>query len=268
MADAAPILPFVQRLAVPDPATRRGALLAILRELGVPVLRYCDEIAGRTPENIVVRLGQGAPRLVLAAHYDSAPGSSGANDNAAGVAILLSLLREYRQHPPALPCDIVFFDLEEAGGWGSRAYVERFATEHILAMLNLDVCGFGDTILLGPRHSCEEWPLQAAVDTAVQRGAGRVRVVRHLPLGDDASFAAVGIPSLSVTIAPEADVEPLLEAVPLMRQLRPAARMPAVAETIHNGPRDSVDVVEEAAMQAVRACVRGMVAVLSQAYSG
>lgn len=268
MADAAPILPFAQRLALADPAARRAALLAILRALGVPVLRYRDEIAGRTPENIVVRLGRGAPRLVLAAHYDSAPGSSGANDNAAGVAILLSLLREYRQHPPALPCDIVFFDLEEAGGWGSRAYVERFAAAHILAMLNLDVCGVGDTILIGPCHSCEEWPLQAAVDAAVQRGAGRVRVVRHLPLGDDASFAAVGIPSLSVTIAPEADVEPLLAAVPAMRQLRPAGQMPAIAETIHSGPRDTVDVVEESAMQAVRACVRGMVAALSATSSG
>jgi hypothetical protein len=39
--------------------------------------------------------------------------------------------------------------------------------------------------------------------------------------------------------------------------------MPAIAETIHNGPRDSIAVIEEAAMQAVLECVRAMVQVLS-----
>jgi hypothetical protein len=33
---------------------------------------------------------------------------------------------------------------------------------------------------------------------------------------------------------------------------RPTARMPFAAKTIHNGPRDSIDAVQESALQLVR----------------
>lgn len=44
-----------------------------------------------------------------------------------------------------------------------------------------------------------------------------------------------------------------------MRQLRPAAHMPAIAETIHNGLRDTVAVIEEAAMQTALAWLTALV---------
>ena len=261
------ILSYVERLALIEQQARRATLLAILREQKYPFVRYHEQIEDHYPENIIVRLGHATPRLVLGAHYDSVPGSTGANDNAASVAILLSLLRGYRQHSPSLPCDIVFFDLEERGNWGSRAYVRRFAAEQTLAMINLDVCGVGNTILLGPRKNSEDWPLQRAIQVVVQQQAIPIRIVDQLPPGDEASFEAVGIPNLSLTVLPHEDIPLLLEAVPAMRQVRQAARMPAIAETIHNGPRDSIAVIEEAAMQAVLECVRAIVQALSNTYS-
>jgi hypothetical protein len=261
------ILSDVKRLALTDQQARRAALLALLHELEYPFLLYRDQIEGYYPENIIVRLGHATPRLVLGAHYDSVPGSAGANDNAASVAILLSLLRDYRHRPLRLPCDIVFFDLEESGSWGSRAYVRRFAAEQILAMINLDVCGVGNTLLLGPRKNCDDWPLQPAIRVIVEQQALPIRIVEHLPPGDEQSFEAVGIPNLSVTILPDDDVALLLEAVPAMRQLRQAAHMPAIAETIHNGPRDSIAVIEEAAMQAVLECISAIVQALSNTCS-
>jgi aminopeptidase YwaD len=256
------ILSYVERLALTDQQARRATLLAILRELEYPFVLYQEQIEDHYPENIIVRLGHATPRLVLGAHYDSVPGSTGANDNAASVAILLSLLHSYRRHLPSQPCDIAFFDLEENGNWGSRAYVRRFAAEQTLAMINLDVCGVGNTILLGPRKNSQDWPLQRAIQVVVQQQAIPIRIVDQLPPGDEASFEAVGIPNLSVTILPHEDVALLLEAVPAMRQLRQAARLPAIAETIHNGPRDSITVIEETAMQAVLECVRAIVQAL------
>lgn len=258
-----PLFPYVERLALADPPARRAALLESLRELGCSYTRQRDQIERHTPENIIVRLGQATPRLVLGAHYDCVPGSTGANDNAAGVAILLGLLRGYAQHPPGLPCDIVFFDLEETGGWGSRAYVQRCAAGATLAMLNLDVCGVGDTILVGPRKNAADWPIQPAL----QRVAPAFRLVDQLPPGDEQSFEAAGIPNLTVTILPRDDVPLLVAATPALRQLRPAARMPAIAETIHNGPRDSIAAIEEPAMQAVLSWVDAFVQALSETYS-
>jgi hypothetical protein len=259
------ILPYVERLALADPPARRAALLEILRELGCACLQQRERIERHTAENIVVRLGPAGPRLVLGAHYDSVPGSTGANDNAAGVAILLSLLRGYRQNPPALPCEIVFFDLEETGGWGSRAYVRRCAAEPILAMVNLDVCGFGDTILVGPRKNAADWPLQPALQQIAQQ-APPFQIVDQLPPGDEQSFEAAGIPNLAVTSLPHDDVPLLLAAVPALRQLRPAARMPAVAETIHNGPRDSLAAIEEPAMHAVLEWIGAFVQALASTH--
>lgn len=262
--DSMTILSYVERMAVADQQARRATLLAILRELQAPFVVYREEIDDHCLENIVVRLGQATPRLVLGAHYDSVPGSTGANDNAAGVAILLSLLRGYRDCPPGLPCDIVFFDREESGRWGSRAYVRRFAAEQTLAMINLDVCGVGNTLLLGPRKNSEEWPLQDAIQAILRQLAVPIRIVEQLPPGDEASFEAVGIPNLSLTVLPGEDIPLLLEAVPAMRQLRQAARMPAIAETIHNGPRDSIAVIEETAMQAGLDCVCALVQALAR----
>jgi aminopeptidase YwaD len=261
------ILSYVERLAIANQQARRAAVLAILRELEYPFVLYREQIENHYPQNIVVRLGHAGPRLVLGAHYDSVLGSTGANDNAASVAILLTLLRDYRRHPPKLPCEIVFFDLEETGNWGSRVYVRRFAAEPILAMINLDICGVGDTILVGPRKNVEDWPVQAAVGLVRQQQAVSFRIVEELPPGDQRSFEAVGIPNLSVSILPHDDVPLLLEAVPAMRQLQRARHMPVTAETMHNGSRDSIAVIEEAAMQAVLEWIDAIVGALSSTSS-
>jgi Zn-dependent M28 family amino/carboxypeptidase len=64
-----------------------------------------------------------APVLVVGAHYDTVPGSPGANDNATGVAMVLALARhllevECRSHHLLF----VLFDQEEIGLVGSNAF--------------------------------------------------------------------------------------------------------------------------------------------------
>ena len=89
------------------------------------------------------------------------------------------------------------------------------------------------------------------------------RVGEELPQGDQRSFEAVRIPNLSVSIVPHDDVPLLVAAVPAMRHLQRAETRPVTAETIHNGPRDTIAVIEQAAMQAVPEWIDAMVGALS-----
>jgi len=85
-------------------------------------------------ENVIARFGEGAPELLLCAHYDSRPWADedpdsanraipvpGANDGASGVAVLLELARLFSENPAPVTVEIVLFDLEDAGIGGSDA---------------------------------------------------------------------------------------------------------------------------------------------------
>ncbi len=243
---------YLTRICSADQRVRRNELLAILRELDYPFTHSREVIEEYRPENIVVSFHQELfPRLVIGAHYDSVPGSTGANDNGAAVAILLGLLTHLRQAPPKIPLDIVFFDLEELGGKGSLAYIERTSKQRILAMINLDVCGEGDTILYAPRPHIEAGPLSSALQAVEQTGQFRSRAVDLLPPGDDLSFQQAGLPNISVCILPADEVEQLISVVDAMRNHRQPEVIPKVVETMHNGPRDSISTVQESAMQTV-----------------
>ena len=97
------------------------------------------ESGGRTVRNI--ETGGGA--VVVGAHYDTVPGSPGADDNASGVAVLIELARM------RLPARFVAFANEEmpyfqGDEMGSHAYAARAyaAGEKIAAMLSLEMLGY------------------------------------------------------------------------------------------------------------------------------
>jgi Zn-dependent M28 family amino/carboxypeptidase len=87
--------------------------------------------------------------VVVGAHYDTVPGSPGANDNASGVAALLCLAERFAAASPARTLRFVAFANEEApfahtAGMGSRVYARRCREkgERIAAMLCLETIGF------------------------------------------------------------------------------------------------------------------------------
>jgi hypothetical protein len=230
----------LHRLATADQAARRNALL-LLREIDAPVTRSHEHLGPHRPENIVVRFQeQAGPRLVLGAHYDSVPGSTGANDNGAGVVVLLTWLRLALAHSPSIPLEVVFFDLEELGQLGSRAYLGQVGAENVLAMINLDICGVGDTILVAPRHHVEQGPLHQPLQRVATAGASPYEVGDLLPPGDDLPFEQADIPTISVGIVPWQDREAVLETAQALHQGRWPAELPSIWETMHNGRRDSI----------------------------
>lgn len=64
--------------------------------------------------------------VLLGAHYDSRQGSPGADDDASGVAVVLEAARLLRT-PTRRGLRLVFFDAEERGLLGSRAYAQSDA---------------------------------------------------------------------------------------------------------------------------------------------
>lgn len=125
---------------------------ARFQELGLPVRRESYRLEGREMANIEAELrGTAHPEeiVVLGAHYDSVPGSPGANDNASGVAALLQIARQLRKAKPARTLRFVAFVNEEppfflSGIMGSQVYARRARQrgDQVVAMLSLETIGY------------------------------------------------------------------------------------------------------------------------------
>ncbi len=109
-------------------------------------------VSGRKCRNIEAEI-RGADRsgevVIVGAHYDTVPGSPGADDNATGVAVMLALARIFVATRPARTLRFVGFVNEEppyfwSGDMGSLVYAKK-CREHgdrIVAMLSLESVGF------------------------------------------------------------------------------------------------------------------------------
>ncbi|MGD1867590.1 MAG: M28 family peptidase [Phormidesmis sp.] len=84
-----------------------------------------------------------APFLV-GAHYDTVPGSPGADDNGSGIAVLLMLAELLSQCRPTRSIHFIAFDLEEYGLVGSTACAERWRSQNkpLHLMLSLEMLGY------------------------------------------------------------------------------------------------------------------------------
>lgn len=98
-------------------------------------------------ENIMGRLKgtEGGGAVVLAAHYDSAPGSYGAADAGIGLVTQLEILRALKAGPP-LRHDVIFLvtDGEEVGLLGATAFVNAHPwMAEVKLVVNLEARGTG-----------------------------------------------------------------------------------------------------------------------------
>lgn len=89
--------------------------------------------------------------LYLTAHYDHLGGMGseifvqGANDNASGTAMLLTLAKYFAEHPPKYSIAFIGFAAEEAGLVGSKYFVEESGVDlkKIKFLFNMDLMGTG-----------------------------------------------------------------------------------------------------------------------------
>lgn len=180
----------MRRLAVPrHPLHQMDALRAaedyVAQELGACDLRVERQVFdwdGREFHNVLATLDGSDPArpwVVVGAHFDSTPGTPGADDNASAVAAMLEIARLLRGWQPAATVDFVAFNLEEIYRvWppvyriGSRAYAQLLKRRgtRVAGALVLEMVGF-----TGP---------QKTVPAAVQ-------LVKRIPREGD-FIAAVG----------------------------------------------------------------------------
>lgn len=104
--------------------------------------------------------------LVISAHYDHLGGMGsetyfpGANDNASGIAFLLSLAKYYAAHPQPYSIAFICFAAEEAGLIGSKYFTAHplIPLEQIRFLINIDMIGTGEggiTVVNAALHTKE-----------------------------------------------------------------------------------------------------------------
>ncbi len=162
-----------------------------------------------------------APRVLLAAHYDSRPWADrdtgaarelpvpGANDGASGAAILLEIAEALARWDPGIGVDLVFFDGEDYGKesdldhylLGSRHFVATMGGYRPRAMLLLDMVG--DTNLRIPMegNSRQASPALTELVFAVAESLGAAQFV-HRPgppvFDDHVPFLRAGIDAVDL----------------------------------------------------------------------
>ena len=121
---------------------------------GYTVARQRYAVDGTACFNLEVELrGTARPEeiVVVGAHYDTAVGTPGANDNTSGVAGTLALARRMARSQPGRTLRFVAFVNEEppyfqTDQMGSRVYARRCRerNENVVAMLSLEMLGYYD----------------------------------------------------------------------------------------------------------------------------
>jgi aminopeptidase YwaD len=208
-----------------------------LEEAGLVIEEARLSEAGFTGFNLLGRVQPqraDLPLLIVGAHYDSVPGTPGADDNASGVAALLELARWIAPRLASLKpfCQLMLaaYDLEEYGFVGSFVHsreLQRAATA-LRGMISLEMLGYTDQRPHSqrlPPHLIKLYPnvgdfigvcgneasrtLVEAVTGAMKRVPGlpvesiavpgKGEVLPEVRLSDHSSFWDRGYPALMIT---------------------------------------------------------------------
>ena len=208
------------RLDQTSSSARFDALIALLRERDVSFAiqpfsaggtEEHPRVAGR---NVVIDVGTGDRDLIVGAHADAVvldDGSLGHAmvDNAAAVAVLVRVAAALQAYALQHRVRVVLFDLEELGLLGARYFVESLDPARVAGMVNLDIAGYGDTVLFGPSASPGNQRVHASVRQACADVGHECLEFAQFPPGDDRSFQAAGIPNVSLATLPRREAHQL-----------------------------------------------------------
>jgi hypothetical protein len=128
-----------------------------LRNEGYTIRRQEYKAGGQTVRNIEVSVANVAPKtkpariFIVGAHYDSAPGAPGANDNGSGTAAVLELARLLKDMRPSQGTEVKFvFFVNEEPPWfmgeemGSMQHARQLHEDgqHVEGALVLETIGW------------------------------------------------------------------------------------------------------------------------------
>jgi Zn-dependent M28 family amino/carboxypeptidase len=176
----------------------------------------------------------GEPWLTVGAHLDTVPQAPGAEDNASGIGVLLSVAEALRSARTRLPVVLIAFGSEEPRGpgdanhhYGSRAFVAdltRVQRRTLRGMVSLDRVGVGQVVPVSSAGGPD------AIRADLLRAARRAGVPAQPMVGDRASdhwsFVRAGLPGVRLGSTPYAgyhsagDVPAVVERTQLERAAR------------------------------------------------
>lgn len=109
--------------------------------------------------------------LIIAAHYDTIQETTGADDNASGIAGLLEIHRLMKKHKPKRTVRFAAFTLEEppifgTENMGSMVYASKCAKrgDNIKLMISMDMLAYGGTFVR------QQYPLTSMVGKYPEKG--------------------------------------------------------------------------------------------------
>ncbi len=176
----------------------RAFLMAELGELGFAAQLHQYANGANVVATLPATMGNGKG-IIVGAHFDTVSGSPGANDNASGtvatlgVAKLLSLVT-----CRTAPVTIAFFDQEELGLFGARAYAMSLDADDFQAVHTIDQVAWDDDG--DQRFELESGT--AALDAEWTAAAGVIGVpvsVVDTQGTDHEAFRDLGYPAIGLT---------------------------------------------------------------------
>lgn len=214
----------------PGHAVVQDWIAAELERLGARVerQRFTDSTLGRPLPlvNLIGRFapraGEGARRLVLAAHYDTRPWCDqdpdparrgepvpGANDGGSGVAVLLEVAELMARRPPPIAVDLVFFDGEDQGrathpeefSLGAAGYARLLSDPRPTAAFVFDMVGDRELEIHPEQTSVQRASnLVDMIETAARETGARGfrREPRHRVSDDHVPLLRAGVPAALV----------------------------------------------------------------------
>lgn len=245
----------VQAIADADAeAGRRDAIRDRLDELAIAWRNHPFQSDGHDGENILADVAgpAAAPVLLIGAHSDQVEHGQGATDNASGSAAVLALAQRFKRDPlQHHRVAVAFWDLEERGLLGARAFVAEGRQRPSL-YVNLDVFGWGDTLWMmtpDPAHPLVAASRQASAESSLALSAGD-----QYPPTDHRAFIEAGWPAVSYSLVEASEVVAVLDAY----AGKTPDPMPKVMKVIHTG-NDTLDQLEpDAAVRGVDAIERAL----------
>ncbi len=191
----------------------------------VPVTLRARAGSDTAGANIVARIpgkNSSGPVLVLSAHYDhlgvrNGEVFNGADDDASGCVALLTIAERLLREPPEHDVILAFFDAEESGMVGSKAFVNAppVPLDRIALNINLDMVARQDGKALwvsGMSHSPALKPIAQAASKTSSVTIRFGHDTKDLKPGDDwtgssdhSSFHNKGIPFLYLGVEDHAD---------------------------------------------------------------
>ncbi|WP_149359167.1 M20/M25/M40 family metallo-hydrolase [Lolliginicoccus suaedae] len=184
---------------------------------GMGLLASVEEAVGRTPEhlddpdlvdlaraqNIVARLPGTDPTgsVYLAAHYDSVASGPGANDDGAGVAVVLETVRALVAGDAPLRNDLVVLitDAEELGLIGAEAYARGFSDDDPpRVVINHEARGARGPVLLFRTTSPNDTLIRDVAGAAPHLIADSATSAFAAALPNDTDFSALDVAGFTI----------------------------------------------------------------------